>query len=56
MNTALPECIGYFGEPIQPNNCKTCRERELCRRIADRFIPKHEVLKFINQLQAVVKE
>lgn len=46
---AFPACIGYFGKPVEPNNCRTCEASELCIRLKMRFIPK-EQLKPIAEL------
>lgn len=56
MSDTLPGCLGYFGKPLSPNNCEKCRERELCRQISERFVPKREISKFIAQLNFVISE
>jgi 5-methylcytosine-specific restriction endonuclease McrA len=32
-DSTLPGCVGSFGVPLEPNNCKNCRDNEFCREI-----------------------
>jgi len=47
---SLPGCIGYYGAPSAPNNCKTCECSELCLRIRMQFIPKNDVKPILAML------
>jgi len=49
----LPGCIGYYGRPLAPNNCKTCSCIELCLHISMRFIAKDDVKAILAKLQQI---
>ncbi|MEM0489192.1 MAG: hypothetical protein QW707_08365 [Candidatus Bathyarchaeia archaeon] len=55
MADSLPGCIGYYGNPMASNNCKTCRQSELCIKLSMRFVPK-EALKPIHAALLRVEE
>ncbi|MEM0253242.1 MAG: hypothetical protein QXK78_01615 [Candidatus Bathyarchaeia archaeon] len=57
MAETLPGCIGYYGKPTAPNNCKTCRHAELCVHVSMRFVPKErvkEALAIIDRMEQIL--
>ncbi|MBS7612467.1 hypothetical protein KEJ27_09785 [Candidatus Bathyarchaeota archaeon] len=54
---SLPGCIGYFSNPITPNDCQKCKYVQLCRSVIARellkpLLPKLEEIKKILKWEA----
>ena len=50
----IPRCLGYFGAPIAPNDCRNCKTREVCESIIakDRLRP---ILQRVEKIATVLK-
>jgi len=56
-NESLPGCLGYFEAPLPPNGpCRSCPQRELCRKVSIEFVPRKTVVEFISKIEAALKE
>jgi hypothetical protein len=52
----LPGCVGYYGTPVEPNSCDTCALREVCRKVAEEFLPKAKLEPVIRRLEKILAE
>lgn len=41
-SNSLPGCIGFFGFPLAPNDCRKCPHRQLCKSVTRGEAPEHE--------------
>ena len=54
--STLPGCVGYYGTPTEPNSCDTCALREVCRKVAEEFLPKARLEPVIRRLEKILAE
>jgi len=48
--------VGYYGTPTEPNSCDTCALREVCRKVAEEFLPKARLEPVIRRLEKILAE
>jgi hypothetical protein len=50
----LPGCVGYYGTPTEPNSCDACALKEVCRKVAEEFLPKAKLEPIIKRLESII--
>ena len=54
MDSTLPGCLGCYSNAVPPNGpCRECKDRDLCQRVAQNFVPKSKLKPILGRVEDI---